>query len=239
MKSLIRGILGLGLVFVLYGQAMAHTVNVDWLNVRSGPGTGYSVIGVLPRGTVVLYVSISGSWTKISSPKSGWVYSPYLSDTPHATTAKSLNITWYRQVTNYYCGPTTAQMVIRYLSGRYIYQSTLASFMGTTSWAGSSAANVSRGVRYYTGQSYTTVSGFSRTRVVANINRNIPVHINFNCRYLAYTGYRNVRHHSPIKGYTSGGYYIHDSAWGPDRWASSTQTYNAVRYHYNLYSVRY
>ncbi len=64
-----------------------HTVNVSVLNVRSGPGTGYSIVGTLSKGTVVNTVSTSGSWTKINSPKTGWVYSAYLSNTSHSTTS--------------------------------------------------------------------------------------------------------------------------------------------------------
>ncbi len=76
------------LVFV--GTALAHTVNVDSLNVRTGPGYGYSIIGTLSRGTVVNTVSTSGSWTKINSPKTGWVYSSYLANTSHTTTTSSV-----------------------------------------------------------------------------------------------------------------------------------------------------
>ena len=153
--------------------------------------------------------------------------------------SRSLPMIWYRQVTGFYCGPATGQMTIRYVSGRYISQYTLARTMGTTSWSGTSAYNIGRAIRIYTGQPYTTVYGFSRARVIRNINANKPVPINFKTRYLAYAGYRDYMHHSPIKGYTSGGFYIHDSAFGPNRWASTTQVTNAVRYHHNLYIVRY
>lgn len=240
MKRMIGGILGLALTLMLAVPVRAHTVNVDWLNVRSGPGTGYAVIGVLSRGTTVTVVSTYGSWSKISAPKSGWVYSPYLTNTAHATiSTRNLSVIWYRQVNGYYCGPTTGQMILRYLTGRYYSQYTLAATMRTSSYSGTSAANVSYGIRAYGGWGYYTRTGFSRTRVVANINRNVPVHINFKTRYLAYAGYRSTLHHSPIKGYTAGGYYIHDTAWGPDRWASSTEVYNAVVNHYNLFSTRY
>lgn len=74
------------LVFVTT-WADADTVNVDSLNVRSGPGTTYSIIGSLKKGTEVVKVSISGSWTKISSPIAGWVYSAYLS--PSTQTSSS------------------------------------------------------------------------------------------------------------------------------------------------------
>ena len=153
--------------------------------------------------------------------------------------SRNLPMAWYRQVNNYYCGTATAQQVIRYVSGRYYSQYTVNRIVGANPWSGSSCYNIARGIRYYSGQPYTTVSGFSRARVIRNINANKPVPINFKTRYLAYTGYQNYMHHSPIRGYTSGGFYINDTAWGANRWASTTQVSNAVRYHYNLYIVRY
>ncbi len=60
-----------------------HTVNVSTVNVRSGPGTSYSIVGTLSQGTVVYVIGTSGSWSHINYPKSGWVYSAYLTDTPH------------------------------------------------------------------------------------------------------------------------------------------------------------
>lgn len=60
------------------GAAVQKKVNVDLLNVRSGPGTGYRVLGTLRRGTLVTVASTAGSWSRITSPKSGYVYAAYL-----------------------------------------------------------------------------------------------------------------------------------------------------------------
>lgn len=49
------------------------------LNVRSGAGTGYSVIGSLRKGTQVTVAESNGSWSRITSPVSGWVSNTYLS----------------------------------------------------------------------------------------------------------------------------------------------------------------
>lgn len=49
------------------------------LNVRSGPGTGYSIVGSLRKGTAVTVTESNGSWSRITSPASGWVSSSYLS----------------------------------------------------------------------------------------------------------------------------------------------------------------
>ena len=78
--------------------ASAHTVNTGPVNVRSGPGTTYSIVGTLQQGAYVEWTAVSGAWTKIDVPMVGWVYSTYLSDTPHgplyqaAVTATSLNV---------------------------------------------------------------------------------------------------------------------------------------------------
>ncbi len=217
--------------------APAHTVNVDVLNVRSGPGYGYEVTGTLRKGTVVNVVGHSGSWSKIDSPKTGWCYSSCLSDVPHtATTAVRTNLpmTWFKQVTGWICGPATVQMTAKYVTGTWTSQWTIAAYIG----AGTSGANVGEvlsGLRRYAGSAYRTSYGFSRTVVIANINRNKPVPLLFNCRYLAYTGYSGAGHFSPIKGYTSGGFYIHDSWFGPGKWASTTQVANAVNYFTGYY----
>ena len=222
-------------------NADAHTVNTSVLNVRSGAGFGYAILGTLTRGTVVNVVGTSGAWSQINSPRSGWVYSSYLINTPHTGSVISNlgGMVHHYQVTNYFCGPATGQMVIQYVTGTQYSQYTLASYMGTSPDSGTSAQAVASGIRRYSNEPYTTIRGFNRTRVITNINRNRPVPINFNCRYLAYRGYQYGLHHSPIKGYTSGGYYIHDSSSGPNKWATSTEVYNAVHYHYDLFGVRY
>ena len=48
------------------------------LNVRSGPGTGYSIVGSLRKGTQVTVTESNGSWSRITNPTSGWVSSSYL-----------------------------------------------------------------------------------------------------------------------------------------------------------------
>ena len=91
-----RGTAGLMAAVLILGAltADAHTVNVSTLNVRSGPGYGYSVIGTLSKGTVVNVVGTSGSWSKINSPKTGWVYSSYLSNTSHTSTSSGSDLVW-------------------------------------------------------------------------------------------------------------------------------------------------
>ena len=64
--------------FAAAAQAGTYVVTASTLNVRSGPGTGYSIIGTLSYGTVVNVTEASGGWSHISSPKTGWVSSTYL-----------------------------------------------------------------------------------------------------------------------------------------------------------------
>lgn len=49
------------------------------LNVRSGAGTNYSVVGKLSKGTAVTVSQVNGSWSYITSPITGWVSNSYLS----------------------------------------------------------------------------------------------------------------------------------------------------------------
>lgn len=59
-------------------------VNASALNVRSGPGTSYSVVGSLPRDAEVLVHSdLSATWVYISSGNlKGYVSKSYLADKP-------------------------------------------------------------------------------------------------------------------------------------------------------------
>lgn len=57
------------------------------LNVRSGPGTSYKVVGSLTKGSKVKVISTSGSWSKIGANK--WVSTSYLSSSPVTTSTSS------------------------------------------------------------------------------------------------------------------------------------------------------
>lgn len=68
------------------------TVTVDYLNVRSGRGTGYSVMCVLTKGTAVNLLEKDGSWYKINvNGKNGWISADYVKVTgaSAATTAST------------------------------------------------------------------------------------------------------------------------------------------------------
>lgn len=44
------------------------TVTADWLNLRSGPGTGYAVKGGMPMGTRLDIVGVDGVWLRVVTP---------------------------------------------------------------------------------------------------------------------------------------------------------------------------
>jgi uncharacterized protein YraI len=225
-------------------------VTVDVLNVRSGPSTGYSIKGQIYMGQIYFWTQYEGlnGWYKIYwGGGIGYVYGSYVtkvsllggsSSPPPPSTTTNLSMTFYYQVTNYFCGPTSAQMIILYISGKYYSQYTIASYCGTSPSYGTSNTMVKQAINYYSPSSYQQV-GYDGQRLRNNIGSSRPCNVNMQCHYLAYWGYSYAMHHSPVKGYTSGGFYIHDSWMGPDKWASSTELYNAVVYHYNLTAVRY
>ena len=72
-----------------------RSVTAGTLNVRSGPGSGYALVGALDYGTAMRVMSRSGSWLKITAWNgvTGWVASAYTD--PGATacvTAQKLNV---------------------------------------------------------------------------------------------------------------------------------------------------
>lgn len=71
------------------------------LNVRKGAGSSYEVATTLAKGTAVVVISTSGSWSKIlySGTKTGYVSSAYLTATkPTAAYGKiSLNVVSFKQ----------------------------------------------------------------------------------------------------------------------------------------------
>lgn len=61
---------------------VARVVNCYYLNVRNGPGVGYTVVEILSRGNQVQVIgrNYNGSWIQIRTPAGhvGWVNGAYL-----------------------------------------------------------------------------------------------------------------------------------------------------------------
>ncbi|HSR03095.1 MAG TPA: SH3 domain-containing protein [Proteiniclasticum sp.] len=56
------------------------------LNMRTGPGTSYSVILVIPKGSTVTVTEYSGVWAKVNySGKTGYCHTSYLKDSTAST----------------------------------------------------------------------------------------------------------------------------------------------------------
>ena len=66
---------------VLSGEAVTVNTGSGSLNVRSGPGTGYTKTGSVAKRKTVLVLSSSGGWSRIlfDGTKTGYVSSQYLS----------------------------------------------------------------------------------------------------------------------------------------------------------------
>lgn len=66
---------------VSISSAFAETVEVtvNNLNVRTGPGTNYSVLTVFDKGVRVNRIKQSGNWAYVVAGRvEGWVYAPYV-----------------------------------------------------------------------------------------------------------------------------------------------------------------
>ena len=88
------GVKARGLNGFIYGPLLTvpGTVNSDiGLNIRSGAGTGYSIVGTLSDGASITIIDISGDWYKISQ---GYVYAQYvsLSGSPSPTPTSSFRM---------------------------------------------------------------------------------------------------------------------------------------------------
>ncbi len=114
------------------------------LNVRSGPGTGNSITGSLPRGELVVVISTSNGWSHIlyHGTKTGYVSAQYLSVTEQSYGAVSLNVPAFKQndsrwanvelgssgktIGSIGCATTGIAMMESYRSGTTIYPDAMA-----------------------------------------------------------------------------------------------------------------
>ena len=98
------------------GTTMAATTTV---NVRSGPGTKYSILGYLVKGETVQKTGTSGNWTKVVyKNQTAYVSSTYLSTYTGGSTgggSSSSSVLYALRATAVRSGPSTAYRAIGYL----------------------------------------------------------------------------------------------------------------------------
>lgn len=100
-------------LFTVIGLCGTGTVTASVLNVRSGPGTSYSVIFQLSKGTTVTTISKTNGWYKITyNGKTGYVSSTYLTVTESTGTKGTVTAS----VLNIRSGPGTSYSVLFQLS---------------------------------------------------------------------------------------------------------------------------
>lgn len=124
--------------------ARSVSLNSGTLNVRSGPGTGYTKTGSLSRGEVALVLSSSGGWSRIlyHGTKTGYVSSAYLSGSASGYEPVALNVPSFKQTDSRWanvkigssgktiaqigCATTAIAMIESYRTGQTIYPNAMA-----------------------------------------------------------------------------------------------------------------
>lgn len=130
------------------------TVNASTLNIRENAGTGYSIIGTLKKGDIVIVISTSNGWSRVlhSGNKVGFVSSKYLSNTDTPSTnykAISLNVPSFKQTDSRWanvkigssgktiskigCATTAIAMMESYRTGTTIYPDAMSKKLKYTS----------------------------------------------------------------------------------------------------------
>jgi uncharacterized protein YgiM (DUF1202 family) len=137
------------------------------LNIRSGPGTGYAVVGWLNSGEYAVVLSSSGSWKRIlfNGTKTGYVNGAYLSGSPApAYAAVSLPVPSYKQTDPRWAGTAIGT------TGRTIAE------------IGCATTALAMAESYRTGSTITPSAMASRLRYTAGGSVYWPSH------YTSYTG---------------------------------------------------
>ena len=127
------------------------------LNVRSGPGTGYSVVGSLRKGTVVTVSQTSGNWSRITSPTSGWVSSSYLRSS-YVSTSTSNTVGQTRKIKRCYLYSNSN------LTGKvytYLANTTVTILQNVSSNVDKVRVNVTGRVAYISTSNYTSSTSTS------------------------------------------------------------------------------
>lgn len=133
------------------------------LNFRTGPGTSYSIIATIPKGTTVNVLSESGGWARfVYGGRTGYSSSAYLSKT--STPPPSETILYYRVATdelNIRSGPGTSYSIV----GVIPYGGIVAVYSVSGSWA----RVMHNGIKGYSHTAYLAVpSTTAASRVITS-----------------------------------------------------------------------
>ncbi len=128
-------------ITVVQGSPATVCTQSSGLNVRSGPGTGYTKTATLARGEVVLVLSTADGWSRVlyHGTKTGYVSAQYLSG---SYAAVSLTVPAYLQTDSRWagitlgssgktlsqigCATTALAMMESYRTGTAVYPSDMA-----------------------------------------------------------------------------------------------------------------
>lgn len=131
------------------GSAATVATNSGNLNVRSGPGTSYAVVGSLGKGETVIVLSTSGGWSRIlyHGTKTGYASAQYLAGAGYASV--SLGVPSFKQTDSRWanvligtsgktmakigCATTAIAMMESYRTGTTIYPDAMAKKLSYTS----------------------------------------------------------------------------------------------------------
>jgi len=186
-------------------QGTPVTVNVDSaLNVRSGPGTGYSRQATLYRGEVVLLLTSSGGWSRVlyHGTKTGYVSSRYLSSSPQGSDGVKLSVPNFKQTDSRWgsvpigtsgktmaqigCATTAIAMMESCRTGTTVYPDAMAKRLQYTS----------TGSVYWPAH-YTVTAALNLSRVLALLRQGKPVLFGAKNAY-------GTQHWVVITGFTGG-----------------------------------
>ena len=107
---------------------MVYHTTASVLNMRSGPGTKYAIVGQLPYGSGCTLIKSSGNWRKVKAfnGKVGWVSRNYLvrkKSARVATNGSNLNVRSGPGTYAYILGSLKngTKVTIKYTNGHWAY----------------------------------------------------------------------------------------------------------------------
>ena len=107
------------LATVILVNADAGVVTGNGVNLRSGPGTGYSIYACLPKGTYVTVNGVEGGWYKVTyNGKTGYMSKDYVSVRKETTNVNRSGMTVDRYGNT---GADVANFAAKYLGTPYVY----------------------------------------------------------------------------------------------------------------------